>query len=96
MGKTHSLIFYLKRAPGYKRDYDTVEEALKSYEEWKKEVAHYYKHNISVRHFDPKAYEILIDTKISENEIAKVTEQFYKVCIVKYSNELTSGEFDLE
>jgi hypothetical protein len=75
---------------------NSLDEAIQGYKLWRKKISDFYITNDKVKEDDPGAYDILIQTNITDNEIMTLIRTYYKEEISAFDEKLETAEFELE
>jgi hypothetical protein len=98
--KRIGIEYYLDKVPGNvfkeKCDFDTLEEVIEHYRQFKISVKNYYLDDKALKETHPKLYKRLTGGEVREIEIRKMTERFYMKNAGKLNNTLNTEEYELE
>jgi hypothetical protein len=98
--KRIGIEYYLEKVPGNvfkeKNDFDTLDEVIEHYRQFKISVRNYYLEDNDLKETHPKLYKRLTGGEVKETEIRKMTEHFYMENAGKLSNALNSNEYELD
>jgi hypothetical protein len=98
--KKTGIEYYLDQVPGNvfkgKNDFDTLDEVIEHYRQFKISVKNYYLEDKELKETHPKLYERLTGGEINETEIRKMTEHYYIKNAGKFNNTLNTDEYELE